>query len=74
MTAKEYALIEFMARERGRILGRAEIAEHCWDENFDAFSNIIDVYIRRLRAKIDQDFTVKLIHTRRGVGYVLDDI
>jgi len=72
LTGKEYCLLEFMVRENGRILGRAEIAEHCWDVNFDAFSNIIDVYIKRLRAKIDNGFEVKLIHTRRGAGYILN--
>ncbi len=74
LTAKEYCVLEFMAREKGRILGRAEIADHCWDENFDVFSNIIDVYIKRLRAKIDKDFAVKLIHTRRGAGYMFDNV
>jgi len=74
LTTKEYTLLEFMAREKGRVLGRAEIAEHCWDENFDAFSNTIDVYIKRLRAKIDNGFALKLIHTRRGAGYILDDV
>ena len=73
-TTKEYALLEFMAREKGKVLGRAEIAEHCWDENFEAFSNTIDVYIKRLRAKIDDGAAVKLIHTRRGAGYILDDV
>lgn len=73
LTAKEYAVLEFMLREKGKVLGRAEIAEHCWDENFDVFSNIIDVYIKRLRAKIDKDFALKLIHTRRGAGYILDE-
>ncbi len=72
LTAKEYCVLEFMAREKGRLLGRAEIAEHCWDENFDAFSNIIDVYIKRLRAKIDIAGSVRLIHTRRGAGYILN--
>ncbi len=74
LTTKEYALLEFMVREKGRVLGRAEIAEHCWDENFEAFSNTIDVYIKRLRAKIDNGSAVKLIHTRRGAGYILDDV
>lgn len=73
LTAKEYTLLEFMAREKGKVLGRAAIAEHCWDENFDAFSNIIDVYIKRLRIKIDENSAVKLIHTRRGAGYLLND-
>jgi two-component system copper resistance phosphate regulon response regulator CusR len=74
LTAKEYCVLEFMAREKGRIVGRAEIAEHCWDEHFDVFSNIIDVYIKRLRAKIDKNFEVKLIHTRRGAGYIFDNV
>jgi two-component system copper resistance phosphate regulon response regulator CusR len=71
LTAKEYALLEYLARERGRVLGRAEIAEHVWDENFDPFSNLIDVNINRLRRKIDNGFTPPLIHTRRGEGYML---
>lgn len=71
LTAKEYALLEYLARERGRVLGRAEIAEHVWDENFDPFSNLIDVNINRLRRKIDDPFSAHLIHTRRGEGYML---
>lgn len=71
LTAKEYALLEYLARERGRVLTRADIAEHVWDENFDPFSNLIDVNINRLRRKIDDGFDVPLIHTRRGEGYVL---
>jgi two-component system copper resistance phosphate regulon response regulator CusR len=71
LTAKEYALLEYLARERGRVLTRAEIAEHVWDEAFDPFSNLIDVNINRLRRKIDDDFAVPLIHTRRGEGYML---
>lgn len=73
LTTKEYALLEYLARERGKVIGRAEIAEHVWDENFDAFSNLIDVYIKRLRVKMDEGFDNELIHTRRGVGYVLDE-
>jgi two-component system copper resistance phosphate regulon response regulator CusR len=73
LTTKEYALLEFLAREQGKVLGRAEIAERVWDENFDAFSNLIDVYIKRLRHKMDVGFAVELIHTRRGAGYILDD-
>ncbi len=72
LTTKEYALLEFLARERGRIVGRAEIAEHVWDENFDPFSNLIEVYVNRLRRKIDDQSSVPLIHTRRGAGYVLE--
>ncbi len=73
LTTKEYALLEYLAREKGKVIGRAEIAEHVWDENFDAFSNLIDVYIKRLRSKMDEGFAVQLIHTKRGAGYVLDD-
>ncbi len=73
LTTKEYALLEYLAREKGKVLGRAEIAEHVWDENFDAFSNLIDVYIRRLRSKMDEGFGAQLIHTRRGAGYVLEE-
>ena|SRR5437588_11543213 len=71
LTAKEYALLEYLARERGRVLTRAEIAEHVWDENFDPLSNLIDVNINRLRRKIDDGFSTPLIHTRRGEGYML---
>lgn len=74
LTTKEYALLEYLARERGKVVGRAAIAEHVWDESFDVFSNLIDVYIRRLRSKMDEGFRVRLIHTRRGQGYVLDDV
>lgn len=72
LTAKEYALLEYLAREQSRVVGRAEIAEHVWDENFDAFSNLIEVYINRLRSKIDAGFSPHLIHTRRGAGYILE--
>jgi len=71
LTPKEYALLEFLARHAGQVVTRTMIAEHVWDMNFDSFTNVIDVYIRYLRRKIDQDFETKLIHTRRGVGYVL---
>jgi two-component system copper resistance phosphate regulon response regulator CusR len=71
LTAKEYALLEYLARERGRVLTRAEIAEHVWDENFDPLSNLIDVNINRLRRKVDDGYGVPLIHTRRGEGYML---
>jgi heavy metal response regulator len=73
LTTKEYALLEYLAREKGKVLGRAAIAEHVWDENFDVFSNLIEVYIRRLRAKMDEGFGAQLIHTRRGAGYVLEE-
>jgi DNA-binding response OmpR family regulator len=71
MTAKEYALVEFLARNVGRVVGRAEIAEHVWDEEFDPFSNLIEVYVNRVRRKIDAGSTKPLLHTRRGAGYVL---
>lgn len=71
LTAKEYALLEYLARNAGRVVRRAEIAEHVWDESFDPFSNLIEVYINRLRRKIDPNSAKPLVHTRRGVGYVL---
>jgi two-component system copper resistance phosphate regulon response regulator CusR len=71
LTTKEYALLEYLAREQGRVVSRAEIAEHVWDENFDPMTNLIDVHINRLRGKVDNGFSVKLIHTRRGAGYML---
>jgi DNA-binding response OmpR family regulator len=72
LTAKEYALLELLMLNAGQILGRAQIAEHVWDENFDPLSNIIDVYVNRLRRKIDQhDTDRRLIHTRRSAGYML---
>lgn len=71
MTAKEYALLEYLARNTGRVVGRAEIAEHVWDEEFDPFSNLIEVYVNRLRRKIDTGAAKTLLHTRRGAGYVL---
>ena len=71
LTAKEYALLEFLVQRRNRIVGREQIAQHVWDENFDPLSNVIDVYVRRLRAKIDEGFDQSLIHTRRGEGYML---
>lgn len=72
LTAKEYALLEYLMRRPNEVVGRADIAEHVWDENFDPFSNLIEVYIQRLRRKIDDNHTVKLLRTRRGEGYVLE--
>ncbi|HKQ93869.1 MAG TPA: response regulator transcription factor [Blastocatellia bacterium] len=71
LTAKEYALLEYMARRAGEVVTRAEIAEHVWEENFDPFSNLIEVYVQRLRRKIDEGHASKLLRTRRGEGYVL---
>jgi two-component system copper resistance phosphate regulon response regulator CusR len=71
LTAKEYALLEFLVLHQDRIVGREAIAQHVWDESFDAFTNVIDVYIKRLRAKLDAGGAPRLIHTRRGEGYIL---
>jgi DNA-binding response OmpR family regulator len=70
LTTKEYALVEFLARHAGQVVGRAAIAEHVWDESFDPFSNLIEVYVNRLRRKIDADSKAPLLHTRRGAGYL----
>ncbi len=72
LTAKEHALLEYLALNAGRVIGREEIAEHVWDETFDPFSNVIEVYVNRLRRKVDDGSANPLIHTRRGAGYVLD--
>jgi two-component system, OmpR family, copper resistance phosphate regulon response regulator CusR len=71
LTAKEYALLEYLLRRQGDVVGRADIAEHVWDDSFDPMSNLIEVYIQRLRRKIDDGQAVKIIHTRRGAGYTL---
>jgi two-component system, OmpR family, copper resistance phosphate regulon response regulator CusR len=72
LTAKEFALLELLMRRRGEVLPRSLIASQVWDMNFDSDSNAIDVAIRRLRAKVDDDFEPKLIQTVRGMGYMLD--
>jgi two-component system copper resistance phosphate regulon response regulator CusR len=71
LTSREYALLEYLARRAGEVVGRADIAEHVWDEHYDAFSNIVDVYIQRLRRKLDETSEPSLIRTRRGQGYQL---
>ena len=71
LTPKEYALLEYLLRNKGRVLSRALIAQHVWDYHFDSSTNVIDVYINYLRKKVDADFTPRLIHTVRGAGYVL---
>ncbi len=71
LTAKEYALLEYMMRNAGRVLTRPMIAEHVWNLDFDTFTNVIDVYVNYLRNKIDRGYERKLIHTVRGSGYVL---
>ena len=72
LTSKEFALLEYLARRQGEVVGRAEIAEHVWDDSFDPMSNLIEVYIQRLRRKVDDGHPVKLIRTRRGAGYSLE--
>ncbi|CAM5208069.1 heavy metal response regulator transcription factor [Oligella ureolytica] len=72
LTNKEFALLELLVRRQGEVLPRSLIASLVWDMNFDSDTNVIDVAIRRLRAKIDDDFEPKLIHTVRGMGYMLD--
>jgi DNA-binding response OmpR family regulator len=71
LTSREYALLEYMARRAGEVVGRADIAEHVWDEHYDAFSNVVDVYVQRLRRKLDEPGEPSLIRTRRGQGYQL---
>ncbi len=71
LTTKEYALVEFLARNAGRVVGRAEISDHVWDDHYDPCSNLIESYINRVRRKIDVPGLPPLIHTRRGAGYVL---
>lgn len=73
LTSKEYALLEYLMRNAEQTLTRTMIAEHVWDYTFDSFTNIIDVYVNYLRKKVDKDYAKKLIHTVRGVGYVLKE-
>ncbi len=73
LTTKEYALLEYLARNAGRVVGRAEISDHVWDDHYDPASNLIESYINRLRRKIDLPALQPLIHTRRGAGYMLSD-
>ncbi|EDM66680.1 MULTISPECIES: heavy metal response regulator transcription factor [Moritella] len=72
LTAKEFALLEFLLTRQGQVLSKSQIASHVWDINFDSDTNIIEVAIKRLRNKIDQGFSSPLIHTVRGMGYVLE--
>lgn len=73
LTPKEFALLSLLARRTGEVLTRTLIAEQVWDVNFESDTNVVDVHVRRLRAKVDDPFDAKLIHTVRGVGYVLED-
>jgi two-component system copper resistance phosphate regulon response regulator CusR len=72
LTPREFALLHLLARRQGEVLSRTQIASYVWDMNFDSDTNVVDVAIRRLRVKIDDEFPVKLVHTVRGVGYVLE--
>jgi heavy metal response regulator len=73
LTAKEYALLEFFLRNKDRVLSRTIISEHIWEYNFDTGTNLIDVYVNHLRSKIECGFGKKLLHTVRGVGYVMKE-
>ena len=73
LTGKEFELLEFLMKNKGRVLSRVEIAEKVWDITFDTGTNVVDVYISILRKKIDRDFEEKLIHTRVGLGYYIDE-
>ena len=72
LAPKEFSILEYMMRNRGRPLSRTMIVEHVWDMDYDGLTNIVDVYIRHLRSKIDDRFPTKMIHTVRGIGYMLD--
>jgi two-component system copper resistance phosphate regulon response regulator CusR len=72
LTPREFSLLHLLARKRGEVLSRTQIASYVWDMNFDSDTNVVEVAVRRLRAKVDDPFALKLIHTVRGMGYVLD--
>ncbi|CAB3802924.1 heavy metal response regulator transcription factor [Paraburkholderia fynbosensis] len=72
LTPREFSLLQLLARRQGEVLSRTQIASYVWDMNFDSDTNVVEVAIRRLRTKIDDNFPIKLIHTVRGVGYVLE--
>jgi DNA-binding response OmpR family regulator len=74
LTAKEFSLLEYFMRNKGRVLSRQDIAEKVWDVNFDFGTNVVDVYVNFLRKKIDKGFDKKMIHTRVGFGYVFGDV
>jgi two-component system, OmpR family, copper resistance phosphate regulon response regulator CusR len=73
LTPKEYALLEYLAAHAGRVISRTMIIEHVWDQSFEGLTNIVDVYVRHLRRKVDDPFDIKLIRTVRGVGYGLSE-
>jgi two-component system copper resistance phosphate regulon response regulator CusR len=72
LSPKEYALLEYFLLNRGRVLSRSMIIDRVWDQSFEGFTNIVDVYVRQLRRKIDEEFEPKLIRTVRGLGYAID--
>lgn len=72
LTPKEFTVLEYLARNANRVIGRAEISEHCWNENYDPFTNSIEVIVNRLRKKLDKDNHHPFLHTRRGAGYILE--
>jgi two-component system copper resistance phosphate regulon response regulator CusR len=72
LTPREFALLHLLAERRGEVLSRTQIASFVWDMNFDSDTNVVEVAVRRLRAKIDDPYALKLIHTVRGMGYVMD--
>lgn len=73
LTPKEFTLLHYLMRHRDQVVTRSMIAEHVWEASFDSGSNVIDVYIRYLRSKVDDPFDTKLIHTRRGIGYLISE-
>lgn len=73
LTAKEFALLEYLVRNKGKVVSKADIAKKIWNINFDTGTNVIEVYVNFLRKKIDKDFPVKLIHTQIGMGYILKE-
>ena len=74
LTAKEFTVLEYLARNADRVIGREELSEHCWDETYDPFSNTIEVFINRLRKKMETDGKETLLYTRRGAGYILRNL
>jgi DNA-binding response OmpR family regulator len=73
LTAKEFALLEYLMRNKGRVVSRTDISEQVWNITYDTGTNIVEVYVNILRKKIDRDFEPKLIHTRIGLGYIFTD-
>lgn len=73
LTAKEFGLLEYLMKNKGRVVSRMDIAENVWDMNFDSGTNVVEVYMNILRKKVDKDFSTKLIHTRIGLGYIMQE-